>query len=83
MSISNEKAYEHAREILSSVQDVQLGNVLAEVKRTVRKHRLTAPNDVLAIIAWDAFCDACDGWDVPIRQSVFDDAFPELAGELF
>jgi hypothetical protein len=83
MSISKEKAYELALDIRSSVQDVQLGNVLAEVKRTIAKYRGTTGNEGLAALAWDAFCDSCEGWDVPIRQSNFDAAFPELARELF
>jgi hypothetical protein len=80
MSISRDKTLEHATEIRASIHDLQLGNVLAEVKRTVRKYRATTGNDTLAIIAWDAFCDGCEGWDVPIQEDVFNRFFPEYAG---
>jgi len=39
----------------------------------------SASNDALAAIAWDAFVDACDGFDVPCYASTFAELFPVYA----
>ena len=80
MSISNEKAYEHAREIHATVRDLQLEEIVSEITTLVRKHRRTASNEVVAVIAWEAFCDSCESWDIPLDESTFDLHFPELVG---
>lgn len=75
---SNEKAYEHAGEILQSIRDLQTDEIFGEIDALVRKHRATASNEVVAAIAWEAYCDSCDGWDLPTDEAAFLRRFPEL-----
>jgi hypothetical protein len=64
---------------ITAVQDVQLEEITAEVKILVSKHGTSASNEVLASIAWDAFYDACDAWDVSYAATHFAAFFPEFA----
>jgi len=79
MSISDEKAYEHASDIL---HEQTYGQAIQSARDTVKRHRITAPHDVLAILAWEAYWDACEYFDVdPVRYH-FAVEFPTLAEEL-
>ena len=77
MSISNEKAYEHAQDIL---HEQTYGEALRYADETVTSHQSTAPHDVLAVLAWEAYSDACDQFDISPTLSHFVDKFPTFAG---
>lgn len=39
----------------------------------------SACNDTLAAIAWEAYVDACDAFDVPCQEETFAELFPVYA----
>ena len=77
--ISETKAYEHAREIVSTVRDLNLDAIQSDVEALIRKHRDTAPTDVLAQIAFDAFGDGYEGYEIDFAHDWFAERFPVLA----
>lgn len=78
--MKNENAYDEAREIQGTIRDLQVDEIVGEVEALVRKHRSTASNEIIAVIAYDAFCDACEAWDIPTSEAHFNSFFPGLAG---
>lgn len=75
-SISDEKAYEHARDIL---HETTYGQAIVYARGTVDEHRDTAPHEVLAQIAWDAYSDACDSYCVVALRGHFVAEFPTFS----
>ncbi len=76
--ISEEKAMEHAREILESVRDQCAAEILEEVRILIKRHEATSHPTVLAAIAWAAYHDGCEAWDIDSRDGEFLTAFPRF-----
>lgn len=53
--------------------------IQASVDAALAGQLASASNDTLAAIAWEAFVDACDGFDVPCYASTFAELFPVYA----
>ena len=77
--MTNPKIESEGREILQTVRDCQLDDIEAETRLLLRKHSTTSSNEVLAAIAVDSFCDACEAWDIPGGFAAFQERFPVLA----
>ena len=69
-----------AQDVLGSIRDVQLEEITADVARLIRKHERSCSNEIRDIIAFDAFCDACEAWDIPGAADLFIAAFPQCEG---
>ena len=79
--INEEKAFEHARDIITQINDDLRRLAIKETEDVIRKYR-NYPNHTLAPIAWESFVDQCDAFDVDPHENVFADAFPHLFLEL-
>lgn len=66
---------------MTDIHDAQLEDIFGEVDILIRKHRAATSNEVLAIIAFDAFNDACDAWDIPAgaERRRFVERYPVLS----
>ena len=59
-------------------QDAQ-ETALSAVLEVVEKYRPNTSNECLALLAFEAYVDACYSLDVQFSADIFADRFPELA----
>jgi hypothetical protein len=83
MSITNEKAYEHAREIVGAIRDVALDDCQDEAERLNARLQgdPNVSNEQRATLVCDCFCDRAEGYDIGGAFVAFLERFPTL-GEL-
>jgi hypothetical protein len=79
MKVSDEKAFELARDIHDEIRDGAYNAITVEANNAILGQLNSASNETLAAIAWEAFQDGCDGFDVPCSFEAFAARFPVYA----
>ena len=75
-----ETAWFDGQDTLQSIREIQLDDITVEVEGLIAKHSPTCSNEVRDRIAFDAFCDACEAWDIPGAVEHFLVRFPQCEG---
>lgn len=64
---------------MRTIYESTLVDIEASVLAAVDSQVTSASNDTLAAIAWEAFVDACDCYDIPVNEGAFNNMFPVYA----
>ena len=77
--MTNPKTLEHAHEIQSTISDLTYDEISKDVEASISRQITSASNEVCAQLAWDAFYDGCEAYDVPATIESFARNFPVYA----
>jgi hypothetical protein len=79
MTVSYEKSLELASDILGELRDRDYNAITVDCNDAILSQLNSASNETLAAIAWEAFQDGCEGYDVPCSFEAFAARFPVYA----
>jgi hypothetical protein len=79
MSVSNEKAFEHAREVEMTIRDMMIDDAIKVAAELEERHRGHVANEDLAFLVFEAYCDYLEDRDVHPHVTRFASEFPGLS----
>jgi hypothetical protein len=78
MGYELDEMHDTANEVRDGFRTAHLDWIREATQECIDKYRLTCSNEQLAELAYDAWCDACEGCSVESYEHEYAESFPEL-----